>query len=165
MCLTLHIDLTFYVCDVLIHLCAPSLTFVHFSSHSAPYKTINVFFFLYIIEESMDGLFWFIPLRCITLRRMRSTGQSGEVGNVNLSWFHSFAVSQWDCCRWSFADVCTGEDRLEGESTRVFYYHIYTYIYNIFYSWLSLTQPASCLSFFAAEFIFVLLLSTIITCL
>lgn len=51
---------------------------------------------------------------------MRSAAPSGEVGHVNLSWFHSFAASQWDCCDWSFADVCAGEDRLEGEFTAVF---------------------------------------------
>ncbi|KAK5872164.1 hypothetical protein PBY51_012889 [Eleginops maclovinus] len=44
---------------------------------------------------------------------MRTARPSGEVSNVNLSWFHSFAASLWGCCYWSLADVFTGEDRLE----------------------------------------------------
>ena len=65
----------------------------------------------------LDG--WFVLIYTTQVYytgwRMRSAQPSGEVSNVNLSWFHSFAASLWDCCYWSLADVSTGEDRLEGE--------------------------------------------------
>lgn len=59
-----------------------------------------------------------------TAGRMRTTHTPGEACNVKPSWFHSFAASHRDCCDWSFADVCVGEDRLEGEFTRIFLFQL-----------------------------------------
>lgn len=48
---------------------------------------------------------------------MRTARPPGEVADVKLRRFHSTAASRWDRCDRSLSDVCTGEDRLEGEFT------------------------------------------------